>query len=1357
MYRCFLKPVKIILLIILTICISSAADIAQLTGFNFWDYFKKHSPQSFYILSAGILIVYFFLVIYECYQNKKTQQLPVLNKNYSANILETVENGKILKGYYASQQSIIARDIIGSTIILDIKNHHDAGPIVDQKINEELENLRKARFFADFDTAQASLNLARKLIEGELSGGSDVVRSLAIAWCSRLLSRTDIEKAEEYLKLARILENCPEIEIAQDFFCSQKGDKHTALSLLCNLNLPLSRSAALTIIEHHEGPRAAIDWLEAIRCNVTELDSEGKYYLLALYLQLSQWEKAKLCAEALTDDDLSSTPALHHIVAITHLISAVPDELRTFILNQAPINAAVFPLAADASAIEARRKAQRYFITASQFARQFGCSSSAKIFDEYALWLEIRDPNQSEQGVKRLKEKLQDLKSALHLTRLGFQFGAELDLKQIEDEIERQIALYGGITKDAAIARFALIFALERPEDAANYIAKYHEELAKFFDRKSLRLIEIELLSKAGMPHKAKERLNAFIKEGLSKSDENHLRRIIDEIDGVSPIETCIQQFKETNALEDLMILVVELEEKGKWAELCEYGEILFERTCNLRDAERLAKALSKTNKYERLVEFLVERPEFLAQSKNLHMLYCWALYNEGDLLKARSELSKLDDCDNPNYRALQVNLGIALGDWNSLIAFVAKEYVDKEKRSAQELMRAAQLAHYLGSPHAKELTFAAVEKGNDDAEILLAAYILATSSGWEDSEEVSIWINKAAETSDDNGPILKKSLKDIVNMQPDWERRVTEVLQQLTRGDIPMFLAAEALNRSLIQMMLFPALANQYENDPRRRGIIPAYSGNRQPVPQKTLRAVAMGPTVLLTLSLLELLDKALDAFETVYIPHSTLLWLFEEKQKVSFHQPSRIRDAHKLQDLLAKDVLEKLIPNAVPDSDLAAQVGDELALLITEAKKASNGDTQCLVVRPYPVHRISSLMEEKVNLAEYSDMMSSCQAIVDKLRSKGQITVEEEKKARAYLQLIEKPWPNQPEIADGATLYLDDLSLTYLLHLELLEKLKAAGFRLIVSPRMLSEANELISYEKISDQVSDAIEQIRSAVNERLVSGKIKVGRKYSINELERQSVPKHPTVEIIDLAGKCEAIFIDDRAFNKHTFIGEGSARVPIFSTIELLDILVSISSITNEDLLEYRTLLRRDGYLFIPVYDDELSYHLNASAVKNNKVIETAELKAIRENILHARMFSWLQLPREVPWLNALLQTFIRVLRSQWTSGTDFSNIRVRSNWILNQVDIRGWAHCFDSEVRDNIVKNGYGACILMLLLPLTDASQENNNEYWKWLEEMVLAPIKEQNPDLYFWITEWQRKDFEDIMDMDLPWEGQKYD
>ena len=152
-------------------------------------------------------------------------------------------------------------------------------------------------------------------------------------------------------------------------------------------------------------------------------------------------------------------------------------------------------------------------------------------------------------------------------------------------------------------------------------------------------------------------------------------------------------------------------------------------------------------------------------------------------------------------------------------------------------------------------------------------------------------------------------TLKDILDRKPDWDRRESETWQLLSRGDIPMFLAAQSLNKSLIDLMLFPALANLSENDPRRRGAVPAYSGKRQPTPFNTGGEVGIDATALLTLSFLNLLDKALDAFDTVYVPHSTLTWLFEEKQKAAFHQPSRIRDAHQIRHLLATDALEKLI----------------------------------------------------------------------------------------------------------------------------------------------------------------------------------------------------------------------------------------------------------------------------------------------------------------------------------------------------------------------------------------------------------------------------------------------------------------
>ena len=647
-------------------------------------------------------------------------------------------------------------------------------------------------------------------------------------------------------------------------------------------------------------------------------------------------------------------------------------------------------------------------------------------------------------------------------------------------------------------------------------------------------------------------------------------------------------------------------------------------------------------------------------------------------------------------------------------------------------------------------MIFAAASKGNDNAGVLAAAYFLASSAGWENDEEVFKWLQKAAALSGDDGPIQKMTLKDILDQKPDWDRREAETWQLLSRGYIPMFLAAQSLNKSLIDLMLFPALTNLSENDPRRRGAIPAYSGKRQPIPLNTGGTVGIDATGLLTLSFLNLLDKALDSFERVHVPHSTLRWLFNEKQNAAFHQPSRIKDAHQIRHLLATDALEKLSPSTVPDSELSAQIGEELALLIAEAERVrDNDDIQRIVVRSSPVHRVTSLMMEEADLTQYLFLLSSCQSIVDKLRQGGQITAEEEKKARAYLHLHEKPWPDQPEIADGAILYLDDLAMNYFLHLGILQKLKPAGFRPIVSPRKISETNELISYESISGKVNDTIECIRSAISSRIESGKIKVGRRCNINELEKQSISEHPTFGVIALARDCNAIIADDRFLNQHASIDDGNVQAPLFSTMDILDTLLSAGSITPQDRLEYRTLLRRAGYFFVPVTDDELAGHLNASTVKNDKLIETAELKAIRENILCIRLSTRLQLPKEAPWLDMSLKVFMRVMKGLWRSDADYSSVRARSNWVMDQVDVRGWAHRLGGENGDNLVKTGRGAHILMVLLPPAKAPREVKDKYWSWVEDRVLAPIKEQYAPLYSWIVEWQRREIAYVVDVDL--------
>ena len=1210
--------------------------------------------------------------------------------------------------------------------------------LVDQEIKRETHVIIRSRFFKEFDSVGSSLTLATRITKGELKRGTNEVRSKALAWCVRLLSDSQFDKAEAYLEQARAIGSCPEIDIAAAYISSRRGDKAAAMHKLAAIGSPMSRSASLMVIGHHDGLKEAVDWLKRAGVGSSILDSDGKTYLMACYLKLADWDASRKFLDVLTDEDMRGSPALYRMVAVTHLLTAVPDELRSQVVEQPPFEGEGFPIASDSEALEARRTARRCFIDAAKIARQLNCPLAEKIDNGYALWLELKDPDTRDEGRMRLASQLRDPSTALYLVPLGVHFEIEFDEGAVELEIERQDALHGGITSDTAIARLALAFKQPTPADAANYIARHQESIADYVDKDYLRCVQIELLARAGKIEEAQKRMDFLSEGGISQQHERRLRGIIDEVQGADPLERYKKQFREQDSLDNLQLLVYVLETRQDSEGLCEYGGTLFGKTRSLQDAERFATALFNAQQTERLAEFLESNSSLLTLSDNLQLLHCWTLYADGALLDARREMGKLDaDWDHPFYRTLQIKLAISMGDWNSVSAFVANECREKEKRNPQELIATAQLALHLDSvSQAKELTLAAVEKGNDDADILGTAYVIATRAGWED-KEVSHWIQKAAAISGDNGPIRRFTVKDFLDRKPDWEERDSEISRQLVRGDLPMYLAAQARNMSLGGVMLFSALANLDECDPRRKDVIPAYSGQRQSTQLETGGHIGIDATALLTLSLLGVLDEALDAFETVHIPHSTFGWLFEEKQRVTFHQPSRIADAHRIRDLLDYGALEEISPTTIADSNLAELVGVELAQFIAEASKNEN-DPQRIVVQSAPVLKVTSSMEEEADLTAYAGVLSSCQTVVDMLRQNGQITANEEQVATAYFQLNEKTWPNQPKIDEGAVLYLDDSAVYVFLHLGMLGKLRDAGFRSVISRRMISETRKLISYESISGKAKDAIDRIRRALNARLESGKIKVSRRLSVKHPKDRFVYEHPTAGVLEFPKWCDKVIVDDRILNQHP--------PPMYSTLDLLDALVAQGVISAEKRLEYRTQLRQAGYHFVSFSEDELAHHLGESAVKNGRVVETAELKAIRDNILKVRMSTLLQLPREKHWLETLQQTCHRVLKGLWRANADFEDARARSDWILRLIDLRGWAHAFPKEEGHNIVGIGHAGSIFFILQPPIEEPDEVKCNYWGWVEERVLAPLKEQYPDLYRNLLESYKRQISHVVD-----------
>jgi len=1258
-----------------------------------------------------------------------------------------------------SRRSISAGDdstnVIADGDVTLIIERNAPTELIDKFIDVEVEKLRKSRFFSEFDSASSSMNLGMRVNKsGALSGGSDTARGRALAWCARILSPLNdyLDEAVEYLELARVLTDSPEVQIAEAFIVSQREDKAAALQILARIDSDVSRSAGLMIVAHHDGPECALQWMTDTGRTASHLDSDGKSFLLSHQLQQGCWSDAAQTVRALCGADFTRTPVLYHLAGLATLINVVPVELRTTFLTQGSFALEGSLLASGADAMDARRVAHTHFIDAVRVAMELGCPLAAREADEYALGLELCDPVQNAHGKARLETMLEDPDLQLGVVHFAVQFGVKLNLDLVEQNIDQQVAMNGGMTNDAALARFAISFTKPTPEEAANYIARYQDQLAEHISMRAMLSRQIQLYSRAGRIEKAGDALGQLIDQGVDAEEERRLRGIIEQSGERDAVESRRAQYRATEAFVDLVSLVHELEDHQQWDDLCVYGMRLFQLTKSLQDAERLAGAFSATHRSEELVGFLSENADLLPQSSRLRMSYAWALYDEGELPASRAALAELsDEADSPNFRALQVSIGIASGDWASLSGYIANEYQNRDDRSAQDLMSTAQLALHVGSPHAKGLVFEAAERAEDDPAVLVAAYSAAVTAGWEDDPKVAQWLEIGAKLSDQDGPLQKMSLKDLTDRKPEWDRRESETWDLLKQGRVPMFLAARSLNRTLIGVTTFPTLANLIQPDPRRTNVIPAYSGRRVPLNSELIgKSVALDATALLTLGLLGLLDIALDALETAYVPHSTLAWLFEERQKAVFHQPSRIAGARKVRDFLASGELEGFAPSTVADSDLSAQVGDELAALIAEAGKARDGDTQHVVIRPAPVYRLSSFMEEQADLSSHASVLSSCLSVVEKLRRKSQVTASEAGRAYAYLQLREEPWPHQPDIADGAVLYLDDLAITYLLHLGMLGKLKNAGLRAVASPRGVAEADALISYDRISQEVLDVMERIRASVNAGIESGHIRVGKKRNLGAIEGEAIPGHPTLDIFALAPYCDSVIVDDRFLNQHMAIHIGESQASVRTTLDLLDALVVADAISNEERLEHRTRLRRAGYALIPVEADELGWWLRESSVSDGTLVEAAELKAIRESILRIRMSDWLQLPEEAPWLDGTFKAYIEVLRSLWVDGADIDAARARSDWLVEQLDIRGWAHALVSQIADSVVRGGRAAHVRLLLMPPMGVEESIVDAYWSWVEERVLASIKEQFPEVYEGLVDLFRRQVAEMLEARLP-------
>lgn len=1202
--------------------------------------------------------------------------------------------------------------------------------IIDAEAKQRLLLILKSRFFVGFDLHAETRKLVDNIEGGDLARASTSVKAEILSWCVRFLSVIDLQLAKDILQGIEYFNGGDAAVIAKAFVDANNGAFASALESLSNLKTTAARSAAFILVRNKEGFDAALKWFQSSGLTSNDLDADGKFFLVQSFIDREDWGSALQTIESITESEYDITPAIIHIAAITYLAQVVPEELRAQILYTPPFEAKNFPLAGDRNAIQHRRKAQELFEKGAHYAAVLGAVDASNTASDSALWLALRDQDRSDLARSELEKSMRDPDASLRRFPLALQFGLNIDLVALEREIERKTALSGGKSTDAAVARFALAFKQSGPREVAAYIDRHRVQLLEQLNYKAVGFLEIDMLVQSGQKKSAEKQLEDLVGKGLTDLEKIRMERLVFEASDTDSIAHQIALYESSKSITDLNNLVLMLEAQQDWIKLLEYGRTKFDLTRDIVDAKRYVRSLYNVGKLNELLEFLSEFPIFLEQSEEVQSLRCWSFYESGLFLDARDALHQLKrSFSDSKHHVLTISIAVASGDWESLQVNVEEEWNFRSERSAKDLIQAAKLAQLIESPRLKELVYEAAQKGAADPAILIACYGIATECGWEESDKVFSWMQAASDMSDESGPVLKMSLQDIVDRQPSWESQTSEAYEKLSKGEMPIFAAARLNNQSLLSFFLSPALSNQNKADVRTRSIIFAFSGSRNVINSEPVK-IAMDVTALITSELLGVTSLVFDTFSEIVISHNLLGWLFEQKRRLSFHQPSKVTEAHEVRQLIALGSLKRYEATMSTPILLSMEVGETLASMLTEVSaERTGGGVQRLVVHPAPVHRAGTLVQEEADLAAYKGNLCNCQSVIQKLIERGILTATEAHICTEFLSSRERPWPGAPHIEDSAHLYLDDLTVSYFQHLKLLPKLCRAGLTVFISMREITESDELIDHENQAYQAATVVENLRKKLRDGISSRKVIVGRlDRVVDEDQESSMRSHPCLAILNVNKPIDAIVSDDRYINRYLTIEAGGIPRSLLTTLDILGLLKARGAISDVQLVEFKTQMRRFGMALISLDPIELQYHLSESKVIGGKIVENAGLKAIRENILRVRMTDVLQLPQELPWLNSLFEAGFEAMKLQWYEGVDESIARARSNWLMDIMDIQKWAHRLTEE--DAKLDERYESQLMALMILANHNSASVRAAYWKWLEQRVLLEIKEENRPLH---------------------------
>ena len=1215
-------------------------------------------------------------------------------------------------------------------------------PIIQQFITDRAENeLAEILSFRAFDSVSSRTKIQKlvlRLSAGDLAAACIPTKIKAYRWATKLCAQDHetLALAKSFHTELRKIDPNLDLTIEDALIAEADGDTERALRLLRDQNDPESRSVLFGLLCRLEDERSALTWLEKqdIREDSLLLTPSG-WSMWAIYMaKLEKWEAAALRLASL-GDSWNEMPSLSYIEGSINAAMLLPYEMRKMVLDQAPLFSGIVPImGSDAEKYHAR--AVTCFKFVEQNLQGITNQNFKKAIADWLFWLRLMDPDSenSSAACDEIRLRMNQGEEAVQALPFAIAFDISFDTQALKQYLENRETL-GGLDDDERLAECLLFQKTMEPGGFVRYLEKNKKNRFGKLSPSSLSEMYINALVRDGQ----KDRARNLVKEnegGFENVHTNRLMLMIDGLEGAELRQQLENLYAQSGSFHDLYDLISFLKSVGDRPALLPLLHKYFSQVRTVEIALEVVSCLvdPPTFDHESVIQFLEENSDLLEQSPMLKSVKARAMFHAGRFREAQ-EINDflLAQRDDQKDFILDTKIAFSSGDWERLTAIIDREWSRREHLPPNVLMSLAWLSGQQEqvSDRALQLAILAAEKAPSDPEILAAAYGLFFQLG-RDAEANPEWLRRAVElSSSDEGPVWGIDLQELTT---DWLPRKRDYQQEVERkwlsGEIPMGLAASFFNMSLVQLFLRYPAQKFSQLDVRKQLILPITTGVRSPIVIKENWSIGLDLTSVMALVYLDLLNETFDALRSLKFSPDLMECLWRERGQVRFHQPSRIEAAKGILNLHDQGKLkaEKNLP--LPADNKSSEVGPELASLLELAKHKA-GKVICVL----PIRKYGPPLEQQADISGYDDVIISIMDFCTQLHDQGKIALNDYHHAKLVLkrQIQTEPDNFTPLNFDNP-FYIDRVALHYLVETKLLLPMVGAGVVIHVHPDVLAEMRSLSQTDDTSRYLIRKIEEIRCAIKDVVNSGKATYLPRATdqAEQTQERETSVEATVSLFRGSAFCDAICIDDRVYNQFLTQNEPGREVSIICVFDILQHLVSLERIGIVDYWIARHKLRQGGFGLIPLESDEMAHWLREANIDNGQLVESVELRAIRQNITCISTLEWTTPDEELSLANNITGTCMQVIFELWDDQTlPPQKAKLLTDWLwrnLMTTVIPGYRHCSPSDY-PKWIREVMTMRLGCLFAPVPSRLQEHHAQYNNWIEQAVLGPLWPANTDL----------------------------